>query len=83
MYVFTTFFIESITILLIKPIFFFFFCDRYNATKCFLRMGLTDDECLNLMCLLDDEFHTNFIDMELNIFQAMGFYNIAVYINHQ
>ena len=46
-------------------------------------MGLTDDECFNLMCLLDDEFHTNFIDMELSVFQAMGFYNIGVYINHQ
>ena len=46
-------------------------------------MGLTDDECLTLMCLIDDEFHTDFIDMELNLFQAMGLYNIAVYINHQ
>ena len=56
---------------------------RYDTTKCLWQMGLTDDECFDLMCLLDDEFYTNFIDMELNIFQAMGFYNIAVYINHQ
>ena len=57
--------------------------DRYDITKCLWQMGLTDDECITLMCLLDDEFHTNFINMELSLFQAMGFCNIAVYINHQ
>ena len=67
----------------LKPIFEKVCGNRYNITKCLWQMGLTNDECINLMCLLDDEFHTNFIDMELNIFQAMGFCNIAVYINHQ
>ena len=67
----------------LKPIFEKVCGDRYDITKCLWQMGLTDDECFDLMCLLDDEFYTNFIDMELNIFQAMGFYNIAVYINHR
>ena len=67
----------------LKPIFEKVCGDRYDATKCLWQMGLTDDECFNLMCLLDDEFYTNFIDMELSVFQAMGFYNIAVYISHQ
>ena len=67
----------------LKPIFEKVCGDRYNTAKCLWQMGLTDDECINLMCLLDDEFHTDFIDMELNIFQAMGSHNIAVHINHQ
>ena len=67
----------------LKPIFKEVCGDRYDAAKCLWQMGLTDDECFNLMCLLDDKFHTNFIDMDLNLFQAMGFCNIAVYINHQ
>ena len=67
----------------LKPIFEKVCGDRYDATKCLWQIGLTDDECFDLMCLLDDEFYTNFIDMELNVFQAMGFYNIAVYISHQ
>ena len=67
----------------LKPIFEEVCGDRYDTTKCLWQMGLTDDECLTLMRLLDDEFHTNFIDMELNLFQAMGFYNIAVYITLQ
>ena len=67
----------------LKPIFEKVCGNRYDATKCLWQIGLTDDECFNLMCLLDDEFHTNFIDMELSLFQAMGVYNIAVYINHQ
>ena len=57
--------------------------DRYDTTKCLWQMLLTDYQFFDFMFLLDDEFYTNFIDMELNIFQAMGFYNIAVYINHQ
>ena len=67
----------------LKPIFEKVCGDRYDTTKCLWQMGLSDDECFNLMWLLDDEFHTNFIDMELNLFQAMGFYNIAVYITLQ
>ena len=67
----------------LKPIFEEVCGDRYDTIKCLWQMGLTDDECLTLMCLIDDEFHTDFIDMELNLFQAMGFDNIAVYINHQ
>ena len=67
----------------LKPIFEEVCGDRYDPTKCLWQMGLTDDECLTLMCLLDDEFFTNFIDMDLNLFQAMGFCNIAVYISHQ
>ena len=67
----------------LKPIFEEVCGDRYDTTKCLWQMGLTDDECFTLMCLLDDEFYTNFIDMELNLFQAMGYYNIAVYINRQ
>ena len=67
----------------LKPIFEKVCGDRYDTTKCLWQMGLTDEECFDLMCLLDDEFYTNFIDMELNVFQAMGFYTIAVYINHQ
>lgn len=66
----------------LKPIFEKVCGDKYDATKCLWQIGLTDDECLDLMCLIDDEFHTNFIDMELNLFQAMGFCNIAVYISH-
>ena len=67
----------------LKPIFEEVCGDRYDTSKCLWQMGLTDDECFTLMCLLDDKFHTNFIDMDLNLFQAMGFCNIAVYINHQ
>ena len=67
----------------LKPIFEEVCGDRYDTTKCLWQMGLTDDECITLMCLIDDEFHTNFIDMELNLFQAMGFCSIAVYINLQ
>ena len=67
----------------LKPIFEEVCGDRYDTTKCLWQMGLTDDECFTLMWLLDDEFHTNFIDMELNLFQAMGFCSIAVYINLQ
>lgn len=67
----------------LKPIFEEVCGDRYDTAKCLWQMGLTDDECFTLMCLLDDEFHTNFIDMELNLFQAMSFCNIAVYINLQ
>lgn len=67
----------------LKPIFEEVCGDRYDTTKCLWQMGLTDDECFNLMWLLDDEFHTNFIDMELNLFQAMRFDNIAVYITLQ
>ena len=67
----------------LKPIFEKVCGDRYDITKCLWQMGLTDDECITLMCLLDDEFHTNFINMELSLFQAMGFCNIAVYINHK
>ena len=67
----------------LKPIFEKVCGDRYDITKCLWQMGLTDDECITLMCLLDDEFHTNFINMELSLFQAMGFCNTAVYINHQ
>lgn len=67
----------------LKPIFKEVCGDRYDTTKCLWQMGLTDYECFNLMWLLDDEFHTNFIDMELRVFQAMGFCNIAVYISHQ
>ena len=67
----------------LKPIFEEVCGDRYDTTKCLWQMGLTDDECFNLMWLLDDEFHTDFIDMELNLFQAMGFCNIAVYITLQ
>ena len=67
----------------LKPIFEKVCGDRYDITKCLWQMGLTDDECITLMCLIDDEFHTNFINMELSLFQAMGFCNIAVYINHQ
>ena len=67
----------------LRPIFEEVCGNRYDTTKCLWQMGLTDDECLTLMCLLDDEFHTNFIDMELNLFQAMRFYNIAVYITLQ
>lgn len=66
----------------LKPIMLKVCGDRYDTTKCLWQMGLTDDECLDLMCMLDDEFYTKFIDMDLNLFQAMGFYNIAVYINH-
>ena len=67
----------------LKPIFEEVCGDRNDNTKCLWQMGLTDDECINLMCLIDDEFHTNFIDMELNLFQAMRFDNIAVYITLQ
>ena len=67
----------------LKPIFEEVCGDRNDNAKCLWQMGLTDDECFNLMCLLDDEFHTNFIDMELNLFQAMRFCNIAVYISLQ
>ena len=67
----------------LKPIFEEVCGDRYDTTKCLWQMGLTDDECFNLMRLLDDEFHTNFIDMELSLFQAMSFCNIAVYITLQ
>ena len=67
----------------LKPIFEKVCGDRYDITKCLWQIGLTDDECITLMCLLDDEFHTNFINMELSLFQAMGFCNIAVYISHQ
>ena len=67
----------------LKPIFKEVCGDRYDTKKCLWQMGLTDDESFTLMCLLDDEFHTDFIDMELNLFQAMGYYNIAVYIMHQ
>ena len=67
----------------LKPIFEEVCGDRYDITKCLWQMGLTDDECFSLMWLLDDEFHTNFIDMELSLFQAMSFCNIAVYINLQ
>lgn len=67
----------------LKPIFEKVCGDRYDIKKCLWQMGLTDDECITLMCLIDDEFHTNFINMELSLFQAMGFCNIAVYINHQ
>ena len=66
----------------LKPIFEKVCGDRYDTAKCLWQMGLTDDECLDLMCLIDDEFHTNFIDMELGLFQAMGFCNIAVFISH-
>ena len=67
----------------LKPIFEEVCGDRYDITKCLWQMGLTDDECFSLMWLLDNEFHTNFIDMELSLFQAMSFCNIAVYINLQ
>ena len=67
----------------LKPIFEKVCGDRYDTAKCLWQMGLTDDECIDLMYLIDDEFHTNFIDMDLNLFQAMRFCNIAVYINHQ
>ena len=67
----------------IKPIFKEVCGDIYDDTKCLWQMGLTDDKCINLMCLLDDEFHTDFIDMELSVFQAMGYHNIVVYISHQ
>ena len=66
----------------LKPIFKEVCGDRYDTIKCLWQMGLTDDECIDLICLIDDEFHTNFIDMELRVFQAMGFCNIAVYISH-
>ena len=66
----------------LKPIMLNICGNRFDISKCLWQMNLSDDECIELMCLLDDEFGTNFIDMDLNMFQAMGYCNISVYINH-
>lgn len=65
----------------LKPIFLEVCGNRFDVSKCLWQMGLTEDECLTLACLIDNEFHTKFIDMDLTLFQAMGFCNISVYIN--
>ena len=66
----------------LKPIMLNICGNRFDDTKCIWDMKLSDEKCIDLMCILDDEFNTNFIDMDLNTFKAMGYYSIIVYINH-
>ena len=56
----------------LKPIMLNICGDRFNTNKCLWQMNLSDDECIELMCLLDDEFGTDFIDMDLKYVSSYG-----------